>query len=451
MYRRLHIVAVSEDLSWTLALQTTGGWLLPWIDVDGHETLFPRLEARLASLVTLRELIHAAPIPPQHNDDVRQGYCVALVSDPRAAVDVAAVSHQTLVSTRALLPRQRAAWNTAMDRLRVPSASFDGREQTTAARQWAEHELMARLGVHVVSVVPHRCLRDDYVVRYQTANGAAYFKGGPERARDEGELTRRLWAVSPQHFPETISLDTVGCRWLYRELPGRPLSTRQLTIEMAVAAIRTLAMLQRRVLDAPDICRHLESRRVTASELFARVDAIVGQTWLFEAVAPAQEDGLRRSWDEHCDRMRATCAAIDALDLPQTLVISDLWPGNVLATPHGIGFVDLGQSYWSYPVLSLSRFIKNVEAALHSRGRARTAIEHAFVDSWAEVVDPARMRKALPHLSLLNRLLGTVLKNSQVARWQQDLLEELPGWYRAIELRRFVQSCIDASVVRGTS
>jgi hypothetical protein len=107
--------------------------------------------------------------------------------------------------------------------------------------------------------------------------------------------------------------------------------------------------------------------------------------------------------------MLSVCVAFDGLQLPLTLVLSDFWTRNILRTSDGIGFIDVGDSYWSSPILPLWRFINDVETRLESSERVRESIEHSFVSAWADVVAPADMYAGLARLPFLGALFTILL------------------------------------------
>jgi len=454
--RRFHLVAVTTDLGRTLAIQTAAGWLLPWLDDDPRTELPAQVEAALRRVAGTSEMVHEAPLASECvSDDVRHAACVALIADPLESRDegLAAVPHAALMAAPALIPLQRQAWLQAIGRLRAPIAPFDSGAQVRSALAWAEEQAAAHTQARVLTAVRHRCTRYEYVVRLDTTDGVVYLKAGPERAADEGVLTDLLWKLSPRHFPETLALDIVRHRWLYRELPGELLLGPHLTEGAAAAAVRALAVVQKRALDAPLIERHLACRRLRAVDLFVRADAIVADAWSGSAATSTSSavTSERSSWrsaqGDVIDAWRAVrpvlgqaCEELDRLGLPLTLVLSDFWPRNILVTPDGIGFIDVEQSYWSYPFLSLARFLREIERMLRV-GPAR--IVQAFTEAWADVVSPTTMARGLSFLPIVEGLFATLLVSRESDLQAQGLGTALPDRCRKVSLVPLLRRLVD--------
>lgn len=429
--RRFHLVAVSEDLSRTLAFSTPAGWLLPWLDDSGQAPLPAQVDSLLQRFASRGEMIHEAPLPPDSLPNPVQASCVAVVSEPTAGSGAIAVSNDRLHESHFLIAQQRNAWLDGIRRLARPSAPFDSHQQVRAILDWAAQHIASPDGLAPV-MARHRCMRDEYVVRCETASRTSYLKAGPSRVADEAATTEVLWSLAPRQIPKTLTVDRERHLWLYEALAGEPLTGSRLTVDAASAATRALASLQKKARSSAALRDHLSNRSTTAVELFRRVNGVVGRAC--ETFASQAECPIYSKWLERTDQMLSSCETVDRLGLPTTLVLTDFWPRNILATRHGIGFIDLEQSYWSYPLLSLGKFQYEIERVLRTGGTASGKALQAYIDEWADTVPPTTMGRALTVLPFVERLLNLLLMSHELDLHEQRLDAPLLSSYRVSQL-----------------
>jgi Phosphotransferase enzyme family len=441
--RRFHIIAVTPDLARTLVIETAAGWLLPWFDDDPRVALPHQIESILRPLVSKADIVHEAPLPDVASaHGVVQGYCAIATVAPALSADATFLENSDLQVRPAVLGFQRKAWLWALHRLRAPTSDFDCWSQVTEALAWVERHVATRVGTRVVSMMRHRCSRNEYVVRLETMGGRMYFKGGSERVADEGGLTVLLHALDPTVVPETVALDVMAGRWIYRELPGTLLSESTLTMSTVTGVVSALARLQKLTVGATSVRDHLASRSVNAVDLFLAADGIVQST--FGKCVNGQQKADERArlidaWLSSRDALVERCLTVDRLKMPRCLVPSDFWPRNILTTPYGVGFIDLERCYWGYPFLPLWRYLHEVERALQPAERAGGQIESAFVTAWADVVAPQDMTAAFAELPLLGRLFDLLLASRELDSRERDLGSLLSKAFRADLLSRHVR------------
>jgi hypothetical protein len=424
---RFHVVGISTELTHALVFRTSTGTFLPCLTTS-RVGLPSVVEAMFAQLVATTDIVHWAPLPSNHDLPGSDWYCVALIAKPVPSRGVELVPTERLLTDGALPRSQRQALSIALSRLKSPVHPFDSATQVAQALAWAERLITGQCGNHVLGRSRLRCERYNYVVEYSTTEGLMYLKGGSDRIADEAVLADRLWSLRPRQLPETVAIDRTRHCWLYRAVPGQPL-TRELNAASAAAAARALASLQKETLDAPSVESHLFDRHLNAVDLLQRVDEIVEDACA--SIPSIPEDAYPiTAWRRSIQTIRKRCDAVDALALPKALVISDFWTGNILVTPDGFGFIDVGYSYWSYPFIPLWRLTRDVERRLRT-GDAYTVITRAFVDEWASAVPPERMLHALESFELLGRLFAVLMASLTSDLHQRGLGIELPAGYRA--------------------
>lgn len=431
---RHHLVTLTAGASHAVALRTATGWLLPAQDKAPDRELPEQVSDHMSRVIGQVETVHEAPLTATRNSPIDEFYFVSRINETARASTIAMVPTAELLGTPALLPIQREALAVAIARETTPSAPFDSANRVADALTWARTRAAAGTGARVITVIPHRCARHEYVARLKTESGMLCFKGGLDRVKDEGRLTQMLWTVSPNQFPCTIAVDESRAWWLYRELEGELLVESRLTLDTACAALRALAALQKRVATCHPIERHFAGRTMNASDLLMRAHEVV-------AVSCAGRPELLDEWLGRRQEWTDICSWVDGLGIPSTLVPSDFWGRNLLLTRDGIGFIDLENCYWSHPWLPLLRFIREVEGAVGTSSEVGEAMTNAFVSAWASHVPPETMRRALAHLPLLARLFNLLLVNHEVMLRQRELgaADGLPDWFRAAHLEPFIR------------
>ena len=412
---RCHVVAVTHDLSSVLTFPTAAGWFLPYVESNVLPGVLDSVQTMLQGWTHTSTIVHTAPLTLGPSLP-REAYCVALVETPRPAAAVKAIPLSVLRNTHPLLPIQREAVVTSLARLREPRAPFDSIRHVSAALAWAEQQIGELTGARVLSTSRFRCGRHEYVVGLETTAGPMYFKGGPERVADEATLTDFLSHLRPRHFPQTLAIDRANERWLYRALEGESLNGCELTVALIAEAARALASLQKAVLGDAETRAHLRERCLSAVAMCHRADLQIRRARQGLTMEAPEVVSAYSKWDRGMDRILETCKRLDDLQLPMTLVLSDFWTTNILRTPEGIGFIDVGSSYWGLPALPLWRFINDVEQRFAGNG-ARAAIEHAFATEWADLIAPSDMHACFSRLPLLWGLFTILLVSEE---WDLD-------------------------------
>jgi hypothetical protein len=442
-----HIVGFTEEGSHTLVTLTPEGLRLPSVQSEAKHTTARTLEVFLTNALECWELVHWAPLPPMRSDKAafeNPGfYCAVVTGGAIRSPHLAYVPTDILLSQRQLPWPQQDALEIALARRQRPIERFDCVEQTRTALRWAEHAIVETTGLPSSTSTIFRAARHDYVIRYDTEVEALFFKGGTFRLLDEAKTTEALHRLSPVQFPTTLARDNhLGC-WLYKALDGQPLD-QQTTDTTIVSAVRALASLQKRTTASSSVRDVLADRQLDGRALFHRVDRVVRQAW--SSLSGIGKDArVLAMWEAMNGGIEELCAHADGDGLPLTLVLSDFFAGNVLLSTSGVGFIDVGHSQWSFPYLSLRRFVRDLERRLGHTCGVRSLVEQAFIDEWSTQVDPRQMRRALARLPFLGELFGLLLADIDLDEHEQAVGFALPDGYRARALAPRVEALLVAS------
>lgn len=455
--KTVHLVVAAPDFKSVVALRDASGWRVPRVDAANNVSrvnLASQLREKLDQIGPA-DLVHWAPLPWPDASFTDQ-YCAAVSHRPALARSdnnrrIAVVDPEELLTDSNLSAPEQLAVRTAMSRLQMPVAKFDSHTEFVEAVAWAERQFVQATGTRATTVTRYRGRRVDLVIRLKADADAAYLKAGVERVPDESALTERLRTLRLDQFPETLAVDLRHHRWLYRELKGTPLADGPFRPEAIFEAVRALASLQVATLDVPAIAASLAHRHRSAVQIFHAVDAVVEHAW--RSTQPSPSAPLLEGWKTMSHAMIRTCGAIDALEVPCALVLSDLSMGNILVRPDGVGFIDLANAHWALPVLPLWRFVRDIEQRQWVRDPAarlsmRQAIVENFVNEWARIVPPPVMTQAIAHLWLVGRLFGILMASSGLDRYEQALGSELPAGFRATQLVGRVRDLLESFAER---
>lgn len=178
--------------------------------------------------------------------------------------------------------------------------------------------------------VPLRASSHEVVLECQTAARRRFFKGLSGDRSTEATVTQRLSSVAPESFPRTLAVEAKpgpAVWWLMDACPGFPL----------------------------DVDRPNQSVTAVAQKLAAVQSQIAKLTG--EAILPLQFIDLPAVADwachlvaEGCDRVTTprlsewihrACDVTTRPEVPQSLVLPDLDPSNILVDGEEIRFIDL--------------------------------------------------------------------------------------------------------------
>ena len=118
------------------------------------------------------------------------------------------------------------------------------------------------------------------------------------------------------------------------------------------------------------------------------------------------DPALRDAWIAAVPRLVDACAALVALDIPDTLVHGDLHPGNIVVSPTGPIVVDWSDAAVGNPFVDLATFLVRTK----DRDLRRRLVD-AYVDGWDGVLPRSRLEVA-------GELAMTIGSLYQVATYQ---------------------------------
>lgn len=296
------------------------------------------------------------------------------------------------------------------------------------AASWAAEEL-ARAGLPPAGPAEQlRSWQRSAISRIPTPEGPVYFKAVPPMFGHEPALTAALAAGAPGRFAAPVAVDPQRGWLLMRELRGPTLD--RLTDEIALWEEALAAFAEVQIASAGRL-NELRDLGVPERPLAALADGLGPLLAEMAAAAPESPDGLTTA-DRELLRglgpwLRARAAQLAAYGLPTALEHGDFWPGQVVATSGGFGFLDWSDSSLAHPFFSLLLFLVELDDFFPRAPAARERLRDAYLGPWstlypgADLVHAFELAQPLAALHHARAYHRVVLPNMEV-RWEMELM-----------------------------
>jgi hypothetical protein len=290
-----------------------------------------------------------------------------------------------------VLPIQKTALLTCLERFEHAIAPFDSPAQLRDVRHWIDEHL-ATIGATITGdLIYYRVRRFDMVAAVPTTSGTMYFKGGPRRMAHEAQLTQELHALMPRHFPATLACNPDRHWWLTPGVPGSDLTTASVTEDVWHAAIKLLATAQRKAMTSPSVSSALAHRRFAATQC----RAVASRARRMLANGP-----FREHWSD--DRLDTLAARLDtaidryfAIDLPSTWTPADFAGLNIFNDNGHLWFIGIEESYLAPPTLAVARLFHDLRFRVRTPETAIERLTDAYIEAWQDQIPGDVLRDAL--------------------------------------------------------
>jgi hypothetical protein len=231
-----------------------------------------------------------------------------------------------------------------------------------------------------------------------TTTGPVWLKSVPPFFAHEGRVIE--WLADPA-LPPLIASSRE--RVLMADIAG--VDQYDASLPILERAVTTLVAMQHRVCDRLDELFALGLPDWRWPALRRLVDDVVDRH------RHELDDAERRGLDALLDGFAARCDAIDACDLPMTLVHGDFHPGNLRGDGEGLRILDWGDCGVGHPLFDVAAMVERLDAARSGPLATRWARE------WIErrpgsdprraamLVEPiAALRQAVVYRGFLDRI-----------------------------------------------
>jgi hypothetical protein len=244
------------------------------------------------------------------------------------------------------------------------------------------------------------------LVRFRTQAGPAYWlKATGKPNVHEFHVTRELAELCPEFLPRQIAAREDWNAWLMEEA-GEPLNSW--TLPELENAVLSMAMLQKKTLGRTKELLAVGAADQRISTLCEGLVELV--EYLDEVMAKQTSDRVprietRRLW-QMATLLQDACSRMEDLNIPDTLVHSDINSGNILFKGRRCVFTDWCEAGVGNPFLTFQYL-----CLLQARGQEswNSRLRELYSRAWRDIISAAHIEKALvlmPLLAILSYLYG---------------------------------------------
>jgi hypothetical protein len=407
-----HLLVLDPTQTWILAARPARSWLLPFLKFRAHMPEALVFRPYLSRLGVDATPIHEALLRDGCGIDGGDGDCVRGIAHRYIAFE----AHMSEVTAdrltwepvsdlleddgTSIIPIQKTAIRTCLERFQHAVAPFDSPAQLRDVRQWL-HDHLAAIGATITGELTYyRVRRFDMVAVFPTTNGMMYFKGGPRRMAHEAELTQALHALMPRHFPATLAYDPDRHWWLTPGVPGSDLTSAPVTEEVWHAAIKLLATAQRKAMTSRPVTSALAHRRFGAQQCCA----VATRVRRMLADGPFKEHWSAERLDTLEARLDTAIGRYFALELPSTWTPADFVGLNIFNDNGHVWFIGVEESYLAPPTLAVSRLFHDLRFRVQTPETVIERLTDAYIEAWQDQIPGDMLRDSLADMSVCGML-----------------------------------------------
>ncbi|WP_378742237.1 hypothetical protein [Nocardia brasiliensis] len=274
-------------------------------------------------------------------------------------------------------------------------------EWLAAVDEWISKSC-ADAGLSRIGAAQARCRMWSVVARVPVTGGQVWFKANPPGSGFEPALAQALSRWNPQDVPPVLAIDT-DRRWALTADGGAQLDavfttdpdTRHWHMPIQRYARLQISLAGRlpdlAALGVPDL--RPETLADTAAAMFADPGLLDG---VATPPGPTEKEFLAAR--ERLPALRAHCAELAALGIPNSLDHADLHPGNVLGWGCGARLFDWGDAVLGHPFGSLLVVLrKALEVCAVPRGGPEIrSLRDTYLQPWlAQGVSPDAAKRGM--------------------------------------------------------
>ncbi|GIJ44248.1 hypothetical protein Val02_11340 [Virgisporangium aliadipatigenens] len=285
---------------------------------------------------------------------------------------------------------------------------------------WTVGRLAAR-GIRITGRPRQRtCTLWSYVLEFPTSAGSVYFKAAPRPFAHEPSLTAMLAEWYPDDMPTVIAVEPTRHWFLTEEIDGFDvLRPEPRSLDVLAQALVRYAGIQWELAARAEALRDAGVPDLRLAVLPDVLESLLDHTSMFtgeapESLTPGELDALRRCvpW------FRGLCRRVAALDIPETLVNTDLCCRNIAFSGAGPVFFDWAESALTTPLCSMRMFLLDVDEAFPDDDGPVGHLRDAYLACWTGSLTLEELRQAY-------RLAEPVTRVVRAATWF-DCLREVP-------------------------
>jgi len=263
------------------------------------------------------------------------------------------------------------------------------------------------------------------LLRFEASTGIAYWLkavGAPNT--QEFSTTSYLAAECPEYLPRIVAMRSDWHAWVMEEF-GASLHSSDSLSEFQTAARRMASLQMRLVGKSEELLRaHFADHRIQRldsqiDDLIAYLEEAMGRQSSTKApvLSPArlQEIGAL---------LHRACAAMEELNIPDSVLHSDISPGSILGDGAQCVFTDWCEAYVGNPFITLEQLCVHIARKTNDPKTWRESLIEAYRSPWRDVLTECQIEESLqivPLLSVLSYLYGR-------GDWLYSSRREEPGF-----------------------
>lgn len=248
---------------------------------------------------------------------------------------------------------------------------------------WIDTELSSRGASRTGPVFQTRHSPISCVVQTDSSLGPLICKATPDSMKHEAMILRLLADILPASTPRVLSADPHHGWVLMKAF--EPAEGPSNILHDCLQTVRCLAHTQLACIDrtAELIAKGCPQRSIV--RLVPDLEEMLSPGGTIECWYRAKSSMVRNN----LDRIKESCLLLASSSLPETLIHSDLHPGNVCRTDDGIVLFDWADSCIAHPLVDLEPILWHLG---RRAGDAGEAIIQEFVAVWAASTQKPQIR-----------------------------------------------------------
>jgi hypothetical protein len=268
------------------------------------------------------------------------------------------------------------------------------------------------------------------LIRFETADGAVWFKAvGPPNLR-ELPITTELAALFPSRVPKLIALKSEWNAWLSEEATGRPLSDcEQASWELAAQSLSSLQIDSQASVSRLLALGARDLRICKLKLLLTPFLCTMGRLF-----AEENEDSRSNLSEKDIQtlgaRIRSALEKLEQVDVPDCLGHLDPNPGNFIVASDSCRILDWAEAYVGHPFLTFE-YLRQYHLRVNRDPGCQADLCTAYYSKWICGFDSEVLLSA----TRLIPFLAVFVYAAACEDWAGPRLRQIPGraaYYRSL-------------------
>jgi hypothetical protein len=278
-------------------------------------------------------------------------------------------------------------------------------------QEWVERELRAH-GRSLSNRFQHvKGSGKSILVRFETDQGAVWFKAPPQLRAHELGTTLLLSELCPEQLPRILATKPDWNGWLMEEV-GVSLHDIPVARHPYRQIVEALAELQIRTSSATDRLKESGCRECGLISLETQIDPLIVtiQQVMKQQSTPNPRPLQEREIQDLRHHLHAACEYLGEFQVPDTILHGDLTDGSILAEGERIAFTDWEQAYIGNALFNFQYICAYQETHHPESVTTLRSLRPTYLERLEQAFDVRELTRAfvvVPLLTLLADICGT--------------------------------------------